>query len=456
MKKSCSLALLSLMLIVGACSKDPPAETVAPPAAAVADAGRSAVASVIAAAETEPGLPDTAVKGDADDPAFWLHPTDPGQSLVITTAKGAGLRVYDLSGKLVQRIEAELDGRYNNVDVAYGLALPDGSSIDIVVASDRGRDRLMVWRIDPAAVTPLTDITDPAQPQVFPTRRAADGSGEIDNPVADQHSAYGLTLWHDKVEGAIHAIVAQRKEARLVQQRLRVGADGRVGHERVRHWDFPYSHRGQDLTAEHDDPALDWQAQFEGLVVDEERALLFAGQEDVGLWRVDLRSGRADDAPFYETRGSSKSPFNNSGSRIVRDVEGLALYRGADGTGYLIASSQGDAHGDVKAPDAEGLDDTFALFERGGDNRYLGSFRIVAGNGIDGVQECDGAELVSFVLPGFPKGLLMVQDGYNDDLNDMSGKPAATNFKFVSWEAVTAAFPVPLTVAPGAYDPRGR
>lgn len=451
MKKHSPAILLAFALVIAACSKEPPpTETANAPAAA----GASAVATLVAAVETDPGLPDTAVEGDADDPAFWLHPSDPARSLVIATGKQAGLRVYDLSGKLVQRIEAEPDGRYNNVDVAYGLALPDGSKIDIAVASDRGRDRLMVWRIDPSAAMPLTDITDPAQPQVFPTRRAADGSGEIANPVDDQHSAYGLTLWHDKAAGAIHAIVAQRKEARLVQQRLLVGADGRVSHERVRHWDFPYSHRGQDLTVENDDPALDWQSQFEGLVVDEERAILFAGQEDVGLWRVDLRSGKADEAPFYETRGSGRSPFNNDESRIVRDVEGLALYRGADGKGYLIASSQGDAHGDVKAPDAGGRDDSFAVFERDGDNRYLGSFRIVAGKGIDGVQECDGAELVSFVLPGFPKGLLMVQDGYNDDLNDMSGTPASTNFKFVSWEAVTAAFPVPLTVAPGAHDPR--
>lgn len=439
------IAVAATLLLLTACDKKP------------ADPVAAALPLVKPAAETAPGLPDTAVKGDADDPSFWLHPSDPGKSLVITAAKGAGLRVYDLSGRLVQRIDAVPDGRYNNVDVAYGLKRPDGSSIDIAVASDRGRDRLMVWAIDPARPdAPLTDITDPGQGQVFPTRLSPDGTGEIANPVSDQISAYGLTLWQDKATGEVRAVVAQRKAARLAEERLVVRPDGTVGHERTRHWDFPTIHKGQDLTAgSKDDPERDWSPQFEGLVADEEAGLLFAGQEDVGLWRIDLRSGKADDQPFYETRGSVKSPFNNQDSKVARDVEGLALYRGANGTGFLIASSQGDAHGDDgKHSDNGGLDDSFAIFERGGQNRYLGSFRLTANGAIDAGQECDGAELVSLPLPGFPQGLLMVQDGYNDDLNGLSGEPNATNFKYVSWAGVVAAIPALASVPAGGWSPR--
>ncbi len=434
---------LALILTLAACGKEPAAPVAA------------SLPLVKPVAETSPGLPDGGVKGDADDPSFWLHPDDPARSLVITAAKGAGLRVYDLQGKLVQRIDAVTDGRYNNVDVAYGIKRPDGSTIDIAVASDRGRDRLMVWAIDPAnPASPLTDITDPNQGQVFPTRLSPDGTAEMANPVADQASAYGMTLWKDKATGEVRAVVAQRNAARLAEQRLVLRPDGTVGHERTRHWDFPTTHKGQNLTIENDnDPALDWQPQFEGLVVDEEVGILFAGQEDVGLWRVNLTTGKADDQPFYEARGSAKSPFNNPDSKVARDVEGLALYRGADGTGYLIASSQGDAHGDEKAPDAAGLDDSFALFERSGQNRYLGSFKLTANGAIDAGQECDGAELISMPLPGYPAGLLMVQDGYNDDLNGMSGEPEATNFKYVSWADVVTALPQ-LTVKPGGWSPR--
>lgn len=88
---------------------------------------------------------------DADDPAIWVHPQRPGESLIIGTLKDAGLVVYDLRGRVVQLIAppnlptilhqdpptpAGLNlgppnpcresagatfGRFNNVDVAYGV-----------------------------------------------------------------------------------------------------------------------------------------------------------------------------------------------------------------------------------------------------------------------------------------------------------------------------------------------
>ncbi|MBJ7418140.1 MAG: phytase, partial [Niveispirillum sp.] len=82
---------LALILTLAACGQ----ERAAPVAAS------APLPLVKPVAETAPGLPDGGVKGDADDPSFWLHPDDPARSLVITAAKGAGLRVYDLQGKLV-------------------------------------------------------------------------------------------------------------------------------------------------------------------------------------------------------------------------------------------------------------------------------------------------------------------------------------------------------------------
>ena len=56
----------------------------------------------------------------------------------------------------------------------------------------------------------------------------------------------------------------------------------------------PLFHDGQDLRVENeDDPLRDWSPQFEGLVVDQRSGVLFAGQEDVGIWRIDLKNGVA-------------------------------------------------------------------------------------------------------------------------------------------------------------------
>src|SRR5690242_11645788 len=63
--------------------------------------------------ETEP------LRYDVDDPAIWVNPQDPAQSLIVATVKRprphGGLAVYTLDGKLVE-MEPGLD-RPNNVDI---------------------------------------------------------------------------------------------------------------------------------------------------------------------------------------------------------------------------------------------------------------------------------------------------------------------------------------------------
>ncbi|MFX8024270.1 phytase, partial [Acinetobacter baumannii] len=81
-------------------------------------------------------------------------------------------------------------------------------------------------------------------------------------------------------------------------------------------------------------------------------------------------------------------------SPLTSDIEGLTIRYGANGKGVVIASSQGDS--------------TFAAFDRQ-TFAYLGGFKVgkngVAGSGVD---NSDGADVTSFGLPGFEKGLLVV------------------------------------------------
>ena len=132
-------------------------------------------------------------------------------------------------------------------------------------------------------------------------------------------------------------------------------------------------------------------------------------------------------------------------SPLVPDVEGLSIYYGADGTGYLIASSQGDS--------------SYAVFNREGDNEYLGSFAIGDNGDIDQANETDGLDVVNVPLgPEFPNGLLVVQDGANDPQNVVQDEEElennSTNFKFVPWEGVANAFDNTLQIDPNSYDPR--
>lgn len=79
--------------------------------------------------------------GDGDDPAIWIHPTQPDQSRIITTTKsqgGEGFGVFDLQGKLLQHSTAP---EPNNVDIIYGLTVGN-RSVDLAYAACRGDNTL--------------------------------------------------------------------------------------------------------------------------------------------------------------------------------------------------------------------------------------------------------------------------------------------------------------------------
>ncbi|WP_053751768.1 phytase [Streptomyces sp. MMG1533] len=398
---------------------------------------------VTAAAETAALYDDEAGgNSDADDPAIWRNPADPGRSLVVATAKEGGLRVYDLDARPVQSLPApqapgedDAPGRFNNVDLVSGLRTATGRA-DVAVVSDRGSDRLRIYRIDPSQPGgPLTDVTDPAAAPVFSA-----GQTEIN----DQRTAYGLAAWKDRSTGRTYALVSRRERTRLALLELVPAANGTVGYRKVRTLDLPSSFRLPDGTTW--SPCLEpgELPQVEGMVVDPATGTLYAGQEDVGIWRLraDL-TGKpvlVDKVKEYGVPGTYDEETEEcapgadpgyGGKRLSADVEGLTLFQERDGDGYLLASSQGD--------------DTFALYDRevSEGNEYEGGFRIgAATDTLDSVEECDGAAVLNAPLGDrYPRGLLVVQDGQETPAvpDGEGGTRTATGFKFVDLGAVVDA-----------------
>lgn len=423
---------------------------------AAAAAQAQEVVAVPSTLET-PQLTEADADSDADDPAFWVPAGDPAGTLVVTAVKNGGIRVYDLQGQEVQALAArpgaggedDPDGRINNVDVVYGLAMADGTRQDVVLASDRGLDVLRVFRVGPEG---LEEITAPDQARAFPAAPDPAGGPDLDNPLPEQMTIYGIDGWAD-AEGTVWAVGTQRTNPRLGIFRLEARADGTVASELVHDVRVPFAFRGQDLTAESDeDPAQDWSPQFEGVAVDPAAGVIYAGQEDVGVWRIDAATGAVGAGPLVTTRGAPGSSFRDESSVISRDLEGLVVLD-AGGEKLLLVSSQGGAHGDAPLADPP-YDDSFAVFAIGADGAltHRGSFRVAAAEGRDAVQESDGADVLLTAVPGFPNGLLVVQDGYDDDLDGLDGEVASTNFKFVDWGAVARALDLPTDPA---QDPRG-
>lgn len=355
--------------------------------------------------------------GDADDPAIWLHPTDPSLSLVLGTLKNAGLGVYDLEGNESQPILAG-DVRYNNVDLLYGFNL-GGSVVDLAITSDRLNDTLAIFKIDPT--TRLVESV-------------ASDLGTIFTPLGEESNgtttAYGLTLYHSPISDKNYVFVSQRETGNVAQLELFDNGSGSISAKQVRSLTLPIPDGGE----------LE-DAQVEGMVADRELGFLYVGQENRGIWKFSAE-------PDSSTTGVLIAPVKPEGNNLEADVEGLTIYYSGDGNGYLLASSQGD--------------DTFAVYDRTSDNNYLGSFSVGAFSGIDSVQESDGADVINVPLgPLFPFGLFVTQDGSNDppvpffDEEDQEIVNVSSNFKFVPWENIANAFsPNPLLIDTTSFTPR--
>jgi len=355
---------------------------------------------------------DTGIPGDADDPAIWVNPNNSGESLVIGTLKEGGLVTFNLRGEIQQTIAPENFGdfSYNNVDILYGFQLGN-QTVDLVIASDRENDTLAVFKIDPNTQQ-LTDIT-------------AEGILDTIFGVDDgEKTAYGLANYKSPVTGKSYTFVTQADGNQVAQLELKDNGDGTVDAEIVRILNLPVP------TGDAED------SQAEGLVVDQELGFLYvAMEEEVGILKFSAEVNGGDDYTVIQPIGRDE---------LVPDIEGLSIYYGDNGTGYLLASSQGDS--------------SYAVFSREGTNEYLGSF-VVGDNGdIDQANETDGLDIINVPLGDkYPKGLLVVQDGANDPQKVVEDEEelenASTNFKFIDLQELTKALPT-FKLDPTSYDPR--
>jgi 3-phytase len=337
----------------------------------------SAPVTVTAVVETQP----VASAGDvADDPAIWLHPTDPSASRIIGTAKDEGLYVYDLEGNVVQRVE---DGRMNNVDVRYRFPLGD-REVDIVAVSEQNGSAVALYAID-AASGRLTDLAAGPQPSGFA-------------------AISGLCMYHSRRTGTFYVFV--NDPTGMFRQWELVGEGDRVAIRPVR--DFQVA------------------TQAEGCVADDVAGTLYVAEEDVALWRYNAEPTDGDQATLVATVDGIPE--------LRDDLEGITIYHGAAGAGYLIVSNQGNH--------------TYSVFALEGDNAYVGTFAVASDSaaGIDGTSDTDGIQVISTPLgPGFPSGLFVAQDGSNEMPEENQ------NFKLVHWDAIAAALELEIFTE---WDPR--
>ncbi|MDW7694727.1 phytase [Flammeovirgaceae bacterium SG7u.111] len=287
---------------------------------------------------------------DTDDPAFWINPADPAQSLILGTDKGdennenAALMVYDLEGKIIADKCIKGLTRVNNVDICYGFSL-GGETKDLAVLTERGRDMLRVFTL--------------------PDMQAVDAGGIPVFADDSLKAPMGVALYQQ--EGATYAIVSRKfglSGSYLWQYELKE-KEGKVVGEVVRK--FGKFEGGKEI---------------EAIAVDQELGYVYYSDEGKGVRKYYADPAKGDEElALFATEG------------FTDDHEGISIYTLEDGTGYILVSDQ--------------QANQFHIFPREGtaDNPHahtlLKTIKV-------STNESDGSEVTSLTLnPTFEGGLFV-------------------------------------------------
>ena len=286
---------LSLPVAIAACS---PSDRATPDVAGGTSSTGGTARLPLTTDTLVPAVITDSVKVDSDDPAIWVHPTDPTASLLLGTDKGdtdGGLYVFTLDGRIDRARTVTPLQRMNNVDVAQRVVIGT-DTLDIAVATERNRMMLRIFAL--------------------PDMRAIDGGGV---PVFDgdtMRAPMGVSLYRRPADGAVFAIVGGKggptDGSYLWQYRLVPGENGTVRGERVRTFG-----------------AFSGTKEIEAITVDDALGFVYYSDEGVGVrkYHAEPDSGNAELALFAT-------------SGVVEDHEGLAIYETGAGTGYLLLSDQ--------------------------------------------------------------------------------------------------------------------
>lgn len=152
-------------------------------------------------------------------------------------------------------------------------------------------------------------------------------------------------------------------------------------------------------------------SQTEGMAADDSYGKIYIAEENKGLWCYDAE-------PNSKTK--RKKIISVDAPNMAADFEGVTIYKTNEKKGFVILSSQGN--------------NSYAVFDRI-TNQYLGSFRLIDGNEIDGTSDTDGIDVSSSFGSEHPKGILIAQDGANTENKDTLHQ----NFKIIDWRKIVKA-----------------
>ncbi|MDH3650065.1 MAG: phytase, partial [Saprospiraceae bacterium] len=286
---------------------------------------------------------------DTDDPAIWIHPDDPSQSLIIGTDKedGGGIYVYDLEGKIQRDKVVTGLHRPNNVDVAYGLKLA-GRTTDFIVATERNNADVRVFS--------------------FPEMEPIDGGGIPVFDGEEERDPMGVGLYKEPGSGDFFAIVGRKtgpSDGYLWQYRVEDDGTGMVQFTKVREFG-----------------KFSGNKEIEAIAVDEELGFVYYSDEGVGIRK------------YYADPGKGNNELAIFGqSDFGQDQEGISIYKVDAKAGYILVSDQQQNHFNIYPRECTAANPH--------DHQLIKSVEV-------STMESDGSEVTAVPLGDvFPNGLLV-------------------------------------------------
>lgn len=285
---------------------------------------------------------------DTDDPAIWVHPSDPSQSIVFGTDKDTNGAVYafNLHGEILEDKTIRNLKRPNNIDVEYGFRLTDNTLVDILVVTERERQQLRIFSV----------------PGMQPLDRGGLPVFEDEEDIANR-LPMGIGLYKSPYDSVVYAIVSRKKGPR--QQYL-----------------YQYALLSDGTSILKGKPrkfgAFSGKGEIEAIAVDDELGHIYYSDEGLGIRKYHAEPGRGD---------GELAVFG--GNRFREDIEGIAILTRESGLGYLVVSDQQQGQ--------------FNIFNRK-DNAFVKAVNL-------GTKETDGCDAVGSPLNStFNSGLFVAMN----------------------------------------------
>ncbi len=283
-------------------------------------------------------------KYDTDDPAIWVNPTDPENSIVFGTDKETDGAIYafDLDGKIIEDKTIRNLKRPNNIDLEYGFQLNDSTQVDIIAFTERERQQFRVFSV----------------PDMIPLD---DGGFKVfkEATVPESNWPMGIALYKSPQTSKVFAIIGRKTGPQT---------------DYLQQYELRSDSLGVRATLVREFGAFSGKKEIEAIAIDDTRGHVYYSDEGhcIRKYHVDPTKGDEELACF-------------GGETFKDDIEGIAIADYGD-KGYLIVSNQQAG--------------TFNIFDKVS-NTFIKEINL-------GTSETDGCDLTTSALgKKFPNGLFV-------------------------------------------------